>query len=223
LQPVHVLIVHAHPEPRSFSSALACRAQQVVRDMGHTVEISDLYGMGFDPVSSRANFTSVRNPDYLKPQLEERHASEVGGFAPDVRAEMDKVARADFLLLNFPLWWFSMPAIMKGWVDRVFAMGFAYGGGRIYETGVFRGKRGMLSITTGGAEGSYLPDGRNGDLNVHLFHVHHGMLWFCGIEVLPPFVAWAVAHSDAASRQRYLAAFEARLRAIDSTPPMKLR
>ncbi len=126
---MNVLIVHAHPEPRSFSSALACRARDVLTDMRHAVQVSDLYGMGWDPVSSRANFASVLNPDYFKPQLEEKHASQVGGFAADIRAEMDKVSRADFLLWNFPLWWFSVPAILKGWVDRVFAMGFAYGGG----------------------------------------------------------------------------------------------
>jgi len=220
---MHALIVHAHPEPQSFCSALACRARQVLHDAGHDVQMSDLYAMKWDPVSSRSNFTSVCDAGYFKPQLEERHAAATGGFAPDVQAEMDKLARADFLLLNFPLWWFSVPAILKGWIDRVFAMGFAYGGGRVYETGAFRGKRGMLSITTGGPERSYGDTGRNGPILEHLFHVHHGMLWFCGIEVLPPFVAWAVAHGDAAARDEYLSAFAARLRAIDSTPAMKLR
>jgi NAD(P)H dehydrogenase (quinone) len=219
---MNVLIVHAHPEPRSFSAALACRAREVLADMGHAVQVSDLYGMGWDPVSSRVNFVSVANADYFKPQLEEKHASQVGGFAPDIQAEMDKVSRADFLLLNFPLWWFSVPAILKGWVDRVFAMGFAYGGGRVFETGMFRGKRAMLSITTGGGESSYEQDGRNGPLLRHLFHVHHGMLWFCGIEVLPPFVAWSAAHVDAAGRARYLQAFEQRLRTVNETSALKL-
>jgi NAD(P)H dehydrogenase (quinone) len=220
---VHALIVHAHPEPRSFSSALARRAHEVFQSLGHTVEVSNLYAMSFEPVTTRANFLSVKNPDYFKPQIEERHAAEVGGFAPDVKAEMDKVARADFLLFNFPIWWFSVPAIMKGWVDRVFAMGFAYGGGRVFDTGMFRGKRAMLSITTGGPEKSYRADGPNGELERNLFHVHHGMLWFCGIEVLRPFVAWSAAQVDGEQRKQYLAAFEDRLRTIDSTPPLKLR
>jgi len=220
---MNVLIVHAHPEPRSFSSALACRAHEVFTGMGHSVQVSDLYAMDWDPVSSRLNFVSVSNADYFKPQLEEKYATQVGGFAPDIQAEMDKVSRADFLLLNFPLWWFSVPAILKGWVDRVFAMGFAYGGGRVFDTGMFRGKRAMLSMTTGGGESSFAEDGRNGPLLRHLFHVHHGMLWFCGVEVLPPFVAWSAAHVDAAVRARYLQEFEQRLRTVDETAPLKLR
>jgi NAD(P)H dehydrogenase (quinone) len=220
---MNTLIVHAHPEPRSFCTALACRARQALTDAGHTVAVSDLYAMNWDPVSSRNNFLTVHDAAYFKPQLEEKHAAAVGGFAFDIRAEMDKVSQADFLLLNFPLWWFSVPAILKGWVDRVFAMGFAYGGGRVFETGMFRGKRAMLSITTGGNESSYEEDGRMGPLLRHLFHVHYGMLWFCGFEVLPPFVGWSVAHVDAERRARYLEAFEHRLRTIEQTQPLKLR
>jgi len=220
---MNILIVHAHPEPRSFSSALACRARHVLVDIGHSVDVSDLYAMNWDPVSSRENFVSVFDAGYFKPQLEEKHAAAVGGSAPVIQAEMDKVSRADFIVLNFPLWWFSLPAILKGGVDRVFAMGFAYGGGRVFETGVFRGKRGMLSITTGGPEASYQEDGRMGPLLRHLFHVHYGMLWFCGIEVLPPFVAWSAAHVDAAQRARYLDTFEQRLRTLEQTEPLKLR
>jgi len=59
---------------------------------------------------------------------------------------MDKLVWADFVIFQFPLWWFSVPAILKGWVDRVFAMGFSYNYGRSYEKGVFRGKRAMLSL-----------------------------------------------------------------------------
>lgn len=54
------------------------------------------------------------------------------------------------MIWQFPLWWFSVPGILKGWVDKVFAMGRTYGGGRIYEKGVFQGKKAMLSLTTGG-------------------------------------------------------------------------
>ena len=84
---------------------------------------SDLYRMRFNPVSDRRNFTTVKDADCLKLQVEEAWASESGGFAPDIEAELRKLEACDLLILQFPLWWFGLPAIMKGWVDRVLAMG----------------------------------------------------------------------------------------------------
>jgi NAD(P)H dehydrogenase (quinone) len=57
--------------------------------------------------------------------------------------------RADLLILQFPIWWFGMPAILKGWADWVLARGFAYVAGRKYDTGMFRGKTAMVAATTG--------------------------------------------------------------------------
>src|SRR5690348_10361819 len=114
---MNVLIVHAHHEPKSFCSALSRQAAQTLRNLGHAVTVSDLYAMNFNPVSDRRNFTTVHDPDYLKQQFEERHASDNHGFAPDLEAEIQKLEAADLLLFTFPIWWFALPAILKGWVD----------------------------------------------------------------------------------------------------------
>ena len=154
-----VFIVHAHAEPKSFNGALFQTAQDTLRAAGHAVVTSDLYAMKFDPVSDRRNFTTVKNPEFFKQQIEEMHATEVGGFAPDVEAELRKMEACDLMIWQFPLWWFGLPAILKGWADRVFAMGRTYGGERFYENGVFKGKRALLSVTTGGPGGG-LSEGR---------------------------------------------------------------
>ena len=133
-----VFIVYAHPEPKSFNGALFRTAQDVFREAGNEVQVSDLYAMGFNPVVSRENYTSVKDPDTFKPQIEDMHATESGGFAPDIEAEIRKIEWCDFMLWQHPLWWFGLPAILKGWVDRCFAMGRTYGGGRLYDNGVFR-------------------------------------------------------------------------------------
>ena len=73
---MNVLIVHAHHEPKRFSSALSRQAQETLRSIGHEVTVSDLYAEGFDPVSDRRNFQSVFDANYLKQQNEERHASD---------------------------------------------------------------------------------------------------------------------------------------------------
>ena len=132
-----VFIVYAHPEPKSFNGALFRTAQDVLRQAGHEVQVSDLYAMGFNPVVSRKNYTTVKDPETFKPQIEDMHATEAGGFAPDIEAEIRKMEWCDFMLWQHPLWWFGLPAILKGWVDRCFAMGRTYGGGRLYENGVF--------------------------------------------------------------------------------------
>jgi len=129
-------------------------AIETLQAAGHTVETSDLYAMGFDPVSDRRNFTTTKNAEYFKQQVEEQHASEVGGFAAELESEMRKLEEADLLILQFPLWWFSyvrqslarnaqppphgsgvnrrrVPAILKGWFDRVLAIGRFYGGGKV--------------------------------------------------------------------------------------------
>ncbi len=219
---MNVLILLAHPEPKSFNGALFETAVATLQAAGHTVATSDLYRMGFDPVSSRGNFTSVKDPDYLKLQVEELHASEVGGFAAEVEAELAKIEAADLMIWQFPLWWFGLPGILKGWVDRVFAMGRTYGMGHIYETGVFRGKRALLSLTTGGPQESYTADGFNGDLEAVLRPIHRGMLEFTGFQVLAPQIIYGPVRADAAQREAWLAAWAERLKAIEQETPIQV-
>ncbi len=95
---MNVFIVHAHAEPRSFNGAMFQTAQETLRAAGHAVVTSDLYAMKFDPVSDRRNFITVKNPDYFKQQIEEMHATEVGGFAPDVEAELRKMEGCDLMI-----------------------------------------------------------------------------------------------------------------------------
>ena len=196
-----ILIVHAHHEPDSFNGALTQTAIRHLRAQGHEIIVSDLYAMGWDPVSDRRNFTTASDPAYLKQQFEEVYASEHNGFAPEVQAEIEKLLWCDALIFQFPLWWFGLPAILKGWVDRVFAMGVAYGHGRVYETGVFRGKRALLSLTTGGPEANYLTGGINGELNHLLYPIQHGMFAFTGMSVVPPFVVYGPARITPEERE----------------------
>lgn len=219
---MNILIVLAHPEPKSFNGALFDVAVDTLRGLGHVVATSDLYRMGFDPVSDRHNFTSVKDPEYLKLQLEETHASEIGGFAPEIEAELRKVEACDLLILQFPLWWFGLPAILKGWVDRVMAMGRAYGYGHIYETGKFRGKRAMLSLTTGGPAEAYVKGGFNGDIHAILRPIQRGVLQFLGFDVLAPQIHYGPVRVEDDLRGNWLEAYASRLRAIEIEAPIQV-
>jgi NAD(P)H dehydrogenase (quinone) len=213
---MNVFIVYAHAEPKSFNGAFFQTAQDTLRAAGHTVTTSDLYAMKFDPVSDRRNFTTVKNAGFFKQQIEELHATEAGGFASDIEAELRKMEACDLMIWQFPLWWFGLPAILKGWVDRVFAMGRTYGGEQFYENGVFKGKRALLSVTTGGPEAVYQKGGWNGDIHAILRPIQRGILRFTGWSVLAPNIVYAPVRASDEQRQDWLKQWSARLRSIIS-------
>ncbi|MGA9319779.1 MAG: NAD(P)H-dependent oxidoreductase [Xanthobacteraceae bacterium] len=216
---MRVFIVHAHPEPKSFNGAMTREAVQALTAAGHDVIVSDLYAMGFNPVSDRRNFVTVKDADYYRQQNEEAYAAAHNGFAPDIQAEMDKLFWCDALILQFPLWWFSLPAMLKGWVDRVFASGGRiYGGGKWYDRGVFAGKRAMCSLTIGGPSPMYSEHGLNGPIAAILFPINHGILYFTGFTVIEPFLVHAPARMSDAERTAYLSRYRERVLALEAAP-----
>lgn len=217
-----VFIVHAHHEPQSFNGAMTREAVATLEAADHDVIVSDLYAMGFDPVSDRRNFVTVADPDRLSQQVEESHASRVGGYAPDLQAEMDKLAWCDVLIFQFPFWWFGMPAILKGWVDRVFALGRAYGGGRWFDGGILSGKRALLSLTVGGDAPVYSNAGAHGPIDAILRPIQHGILQFAGMDALEPFVVYGPSRMSDAQRQAELARYRERLLTLDAARPLPM-
>ena len=163
---MNVLIVYAHPEPKSFNGAMKDLAVETLRGAGHEVVVSDLYAMRFNPAVGARRFPrrARRSRIFSASRTSRPRPFETGTLAADIVAEQQKLARADLLILQFPIWWFGMPAILKGWADRVFARGFAYIGGRKYDTGMFRGKTAMVAATTGTSADTYAPDGIDGDI-----------------------------------------------------------
>jgi NAD(P)H dehydrogenase (quinone) len=217
---MNVLIVYAHSEPKSFTAAMKNLAVETLTRSGHAVRLSDLYAMQFAPAGGPGDSLRLSDEKFFNYLTEQAHASATGLFAPDVAAEMEKVVWADFLILQFPLWWFSLPAILKGWIDRAFAIGFAYDIDRAYEQGPFRGNCAMLAFTTGGPPAVYGPGGTHGSLDDLLFPIQHGMLYFVGMEVLPPFVAYAVERCSPEERASALSADRERLLHLKETPPI---
>lgn len=186
---MRVLIVFAHPEPKSLNGSLKDVAVQALEEKDHEVKVSDLYGMGFKATLDREDFTNLENPERFNPITEQLHAAQTDGFAPDIKTEMEKVKWADLFIFQFPIWYGSMPAILKGWMERVFASGFSSDmfQGKIYDQGLLKGKKAMLSFTTGGSEENYYMDLPDKD-PAKLLPVITENLKFSGLEVLKPFV-----------------------------------
>jgi NAD(P)H dehydrogenase (quinone) len=219
---MNVLIVHAHNEPQSFVTSMKDTAVAHFQAQGHTVQVSDLYAMGFNPVASAADFGSRQNPDYLTYALEQRHAWNAKTLAPDIVAEVEKVQWADLIIFSFPVYWYSMPAILKGWVDRVFISGVCYGGTRIYDRGGLKGKRAMLATSLGGQPHMFGPGAVHGELDTLLKPIHQGMLGYVGLTVLPPFVAYHVPYLKAPEREAIMAGYQAHLARLDTLQPLKM-
>ncbi len=188
------LIVYAHPDPTSLTAALKELAITTLTDAGHDVTVSDLYAMRWQPAADYSDFDDITGPDLMHASGE---AYRTGRLAEEIRAEQQKLLDADLVVLQFPLWWFTMPAILKGWVDRVFTYDFAYGATvPRYGAGPFVGKRALVATTVGGRSGHYTERGVNGPIEDLLFPINHGVLHFTGFQVLPPFVEHSAVHLD---------------------------
>ncbi|MFR9788220.1 NAD(P)H-dependent oxidoreductase [Streptomyces sp. MB22_4] len=225
-----VFIVHAHPERRSLNGALTDIAVDTLTGAGHEVRVSDLYAMRWKSTVDAADFGPAAS-DPLDTVRDSGRAYERGALTDDIRAEQEKLRWADTVILQFPLWWYTMPAILKGWVDRVFTYGFGYGVGEHSATrygdrfgeGALQGRRAMLSLTVGGPASHYSDRGINGPIDDLLYPIQHGILYHPGMRVLPPFVLYRAgrlsseAFADAAERWRK------RLLTLEETEPVPYR
>jgi NAD(P)H dehydrogenase (quinone) len=214
-----VLIVYAHPEPRSFNAAMLEMAKETFRSMADEVRVSDLYAMRFDPIARSSDFKDFA-ADRLDYFAEQKRAYSAGTLADDIVAEIEKIAWCDWMILQFPLYWFSVPAILKGWIDRVFVPGFAFGTGKWYERGGLTGKRAMLALTMAAYPEMLAADGLNGLLEVNLWPIQNGVLAFCGFDVMAPFVAPSVPYSDDSARAGLLADYGRRLAGLGREAPL---
>ena len=201
------LIVFAHPDPKSYTAALKDAAVAALEAQGVEVMVSDLYAMGFDAVAGPDDVGTRLTDDHFNLALEQGNALANGTLSPDILAEQAKVAAADLVIFQFPMWWFGFPAILKGWVDRVLSYKFAYGVGEWWDAGPFRDKRAMLAITTGTPAGGYATDGRNGDIERILWSIEAGVLAICGFQVVPAFVAYGAPWIGDEGRKAKLAAY----------------
>lgn len=226
---MNVHYVFAHPEPQSLSAALREVAVTELRAAGHHVTISDLYAMRWKAQIDRDDFPG--HEGRLVVAEASGAAFSAGSLTEDVRAEHERLRDADALILHFPLWWYSMPAILKGWVDRVFSYKLAYGVGVHDEThygdrygeGSFAGKRAMLIVTAGGWQPHYSARGINGPIDDLLFPINHGILYFPGFTVLPSFVAYGADRTDATAFAAMSEELRARMRSLDTTAPIPYR
>lgn len=213
------LVVLAHPEPLSLNAELAWLAVETLAAEGYRTELSDLYRAGFDPREDGSHYRTRLRSDFFDVQAEQRHAAGHGSLPNDVAREIDRVEAADLIVFQFPIWWFSAPAMMKGWVERVLVYGRTYTSAARYDRGHLRGRRALASVTTGGAETTFAFNGRNGDIDLLLWPFHMS-LHYVGLDVLPPFTAFGIGDDSTvrANAKTGLVSHLAKLQAMAPLP-----
>lgn len=190
---MNVLYVYAHhDDPQSLNAALRAEAERMLGSMGHTVAESDLYRMGFQPVLDERDFPNRALADRFIPNIEIRRAIDHGTIPPDIASELEKLRTAELVIFQFPLWWSSVPAILKGWFDRV--LSFAHvadtegmGGKQPY----LRGKKALL-VTTLEA-----PEEAQAGVRELLAPISVNTLSFVGMTALPTLIVYGATPDKA--------------------------
>ena len=162
---VRHLVIAAHPSTKSFNHSVVEAYMSALVERKHRVECRDLYAANFNPVLSARDLAAIGH----------------GKASKDIREEQAAMRHADVVTLISPLWWSGFPAMLKGYLDRVFCEGFAY----VIKRGEYlpglAGKKGVI-ITTSGASKEELKSG--GTLRAIRTIYDVGLMQFCGIEMV---------------------------------------
>lgn len=130
---MNTLLVYAHPSAQSFNAALVKVIQDEIVKKGDPIKVKDLYAMNWNPVLSQKDFEGYHS----------------GNLPEDINQEQADVAWSDLVIMVSPIWWYSVPAILKGYIDRVFSLGFAYKYTSTGPLGLLKGKKGLFITTSG--------------------------------------------------------------------------
>ena len=182
---MNVLILYAHPNPRSFNQAILETVDATLRERGHATRVHDLYQMQFRAV--------LDGEDLLRNWR--------GDLAPDTRQEQDAVQWAQGLVFIYPIWWFGPPAILKGWIDRVFTRKFAFDFGSSGMKGLLTHDRALVLNTLGGDEATYQQEHWH-ELLVR--PIVEGVLGACGVRNVVHQAFYQVPSVSHAERQAML-------------------
>ncbi len=185
------LVVLAHPSAASFNHAWFVSSLSALRNAGYEILTSDLFALGFDPAERAEHYgdlVSVNGFDVLRVQSDAQQA----GMLPEaVKQEIGKLHAADLVVFHFPLWWFSPPAMLKGWFERVLVHGEFHTSEKRFDKGLASGKRALFCVTCGVDENGGAPSGFEADTRMLLWPLAFS-LYYCGFDVFQPIIQYGV-------------------------------
>ncbi|GCD12802.1 NAD(P)H-dependent oxidoreductase [Clostridium tagluense] len=179
------LVVFAHPNSKSFGKGIVDTVVTTSKENGANVIVRDLYEIGFDPILKPADFEAFQS----------------GKVPEDILAEQEHIKWADVITFVYPVWWASFPAMLKGYIDRVFSYGFAYEYIDGVPNGLLKGKKGLLFCTTGTPSEMYSANGMHNSMKQT---TDQGILNFSGIEEVEHTFFGAVPNASSETLEDYL-------------------
>ncbi len=183
---MQILTVLAHPSPKSFNRSVAQMIQDVATQKDHQVTLCDLYAEKFNPILTDDDFEAFNRA--ITPA--------------DIQRMQDAVKAANVVAFIHPIWWFGVPAILKGWIDRVLSYGFAYGHDSRGVKPLLAGKKAIIVSTAGGAEApSY---GQNGFKDAMLRIYDDGIFRFVGFDIVFHRIFYEVPAKSESERREML-------------------
>lgn len=188
------LIIYAHPRKKSFNHAILDMVTESCRQEGHEVVVRDLYSISFQPALGPSEM--------------------LGGVEEDVVQEQTYVSWADHVVFIYPLWWAGMPAILKGYIDRVFSYGFAYKYVNGVQTGLLAGKRATLIHTQNKSLEEYEANGIENAMNLT---IDKAILEYCGFTLNRHLVFDSIGDSTTEERNDWLAQLPRRMYSPSTT------
>lgn len=202
---IHLVV--AHSEPRSFNLALHQTAVSYFADKGVETLESDLYRLKFESAASVDDTPEYESGELFQLGKAQQWAIENSGFTASINLEQQKLLDADVVILQFPLWWASYPAILKGWIDRVLSSGFAYG-----SEPLLKPRKVLYSITTGGAKN----EEEHQYYQQKVEQLYDDVFGYMGWECLPAFFAHGVEYESFEKRQQILKDYTVHLKSVMS-------
>ena len=179
------LIIFAHQHQDSFNRAILETVETTLKELGQEVTVRDLYKLGFQPVLMPEDTASMKE----------------GKIPEDIKTEQNFITEAEGIIFIYPIWWSNMPAILKGYLDRVFSFGFAYTYGDQGPVPLLKGKKGLIINTYGAAEEQYEKIGMNAAFKTTM---DVGVFGFTGIEAVDHLLFGSVTVVDDATRKKML-------------------
>ncbi|MFP3394959.1 NAD(P)H-dependent oxidoreductase [Brevibacterium sp. SIMBA_078] len=208
--------VYTHPQAESLNRHLLQVGRAALAEE-YELTVSDLYAERFNPTLGEHDLGSLSGAGGNLAELTgEAYAR--GEVEPEVRREQERLAASELLVLQFPLWWYGPPAMLKGWIDRVLQTGFAQGDvddstglPRRYGDGRLMGRKALIIVTAGDDSRTLGLRGISGDLESLLFPLTHGALWYVGIETLDLHVVYDADGLGADGREQEAARLTSRI------------
>jgi len=159
------LIIYAHPNENSLNHHLLNTVVETLQSRNQEVIVRDLYKIGFDPVFS----------------LNDMQGQRLGKVSDDIKTEQEHISWAEQITFIYPIWWTGLPAMMKGYIDRVFSYGFAYRYDQGIQKGLLKGKKTVIINTHGKSHEEYEKIGMDKALTLTS---DNGIFIYSGLEII---------------------------------------